>query len=63
MAQGEQTDFREVPPRHGGGTSVPSNAVPQDSADWDGQEVPLPREIEEWLDQFVVGQQQAKKAR
>jgi ATP-dependent protease Clp ATPase subunit len=58
---GGSTEYAEVPPRHGGGTSVASNAPPQDSADWDGQEVPLPREIVQWLDQFVVGQQQAKK--
>jgi hypothetical protein len=60
---GNSTDFAEVPPRHGGGTSVASNAPPQDSADWDGQEVPLPREIVQWLDQFVIGQAQAKKVR
>ena len=60
---GNSTDFAEVPPRHGGGTSVASNAPPQDSADWDGQEVPLPREIAQWLDQFVIGQAQAKKVR
>ena len=56
-------DFAEVPPRHGGGRSVASNAPPQDSADWDGQEVPLTREIVQWLDQFVIGQAQAKKVR
>lgn len=59
--QAEQADFREVPTRHGGGISVPSDATPQDSTDWDGQEVPLPREIVEWLNQFVVGQHQAKR--
>jgi hypothetical protein len=58
---GSSNEYAEVPPRHGGGTSVASNAPPQDSADWDGQEVPLPREIVQWLDQFVVGQRQAKK--
>mmetsp|Transcript_17615 Transcript_17615/g.52907 ORF Transcript_17615/g.52907 Transcript_17615/m.52907 type:complete len:604 (+) Transcript_17615:206-2017(+) len=60
--QARQAEFKDVPPRHGGGAGVASSSgVAQDSADWDGQEVPLPRDIVHWLDQFVVGQHKAKR--
>ncbi len=63
MVQERQAEFKDVPPRHGGGAGVATNTLAQDSADWDGQEVPLPRDIVQWLDQFVVGQGKAKRVR
>ena len=63
ILQNGGSEYSEVPPRHGGGTTVAGNAQAADSADWDGQEVPRPRDIVAWLDQFVVGQHQAKKVR
>jgi hypothetical protein len=53
----------EIPVAHGGGSGAAAGAAAEQRSAWSGAGLPTPKAMVAMLDEYVVGQSEAKKVR